>query len=35
MTDEVNTPEEKQKILMENGTKVTGDNIEPAWEKLM
>jgi len=26
----VNTPEEKQKIHMESGIEVTGDDIEPA-----
>jgi hypothetical protein len=30
MIGEMNTPEEKQKILMENGIKATGGDIEPA-----
>jgi hypothetical protein len=28
----VNTPKEKQKIHMESGIEVTGDDIEPAWD---
>ena len=31
----MNTPEEKQKMLMEMGIKATGDEIEPAWENPM
>ena len=35
VVDEVNTPEEKQKIFKENGMEVKEDDIELAWEELM
>jgi|AntAceMinimDraft_5_1070358.scaffolds.fasta_scaffold55766_2 hypothetical protein len=35
MIDEKIAPEEKQKILTENGIKATGEEIEPAWEILV
>jgi len=35
VVDEVNTPEEKQKIFKENGMEVKEDGIELAWEELM
>jgi hypothetical protein len=35
MIEEMSSPEVKKKILMKNGIKATGGEIEPAWEILM